>query len=79
MSAGANRFGLHVATPKTEQALLDIALAGTAAHVEQVVRAWRQVDRAAEQAEDRRRHESRALHTRVDDDGMIVVRGRLTP
>ena len=36
-------------------------------------------NRAAEQAEDRRRHESRALHTWVDDDGMIAVRGRLTP
>ena len=69
----------RVATPATEQALLDVALAGTAAHVEQVVRTWRRVDRAAEQTEDRRRHESRALHTWVDDDGMIVVRGRLTP
>ncbi len=69
----------RVATPATEQALLEVALAGTAAHVEQVVRTWRRVDRAAEQAEDRRRHESRALHTWVDDDGMIVVRGRLTP
>ena len=69
----------RVATPATEQALLDVALAGTAAHVEQVVRTWRRVDRAAEQAEDRRRYESRALHTWVDDDGMIVVRGRLTP
>ena len=69
----------RVATPTTEQALLDVALAGTAAHVEQVVRTWRRMDRAAEQAEDRRRHESRALHTWVDDDGMIVVRGRLAP
>ena len=69
----------RVATPATEQALLDVALAGTAAHVEQVVRTWRRVDRAAEQTEDRRRHESRALHTWVDDDGMFVVRGRLTP
>ena len=69
----------RVATPATEQALLDVALAGTAAHVEQVVRTWRRVDRAAEQAEDRRRHESRTLHTWVDDDGTVVVRGRLTP
>ena len=56
-----------------------MALAGTAAHVEQVVRTWRRVDRAAEAAEDRHRHESRALHTWVDDDGTVVVRGRLTP
>ena len=69
----------RVATPETEQALLDVALAGTAAHVEQVVRTWRRVDRAAEQAEERQRHESRALDTWVDDDGMVAVRGRLTP
>ena len=48
----------RVATPDNEQALLDVALAGTAAHVEQVVRTWRRVDRAAEAAEDRHRHES---------------------
>ena len=69
----------RVATPDNEQALLDVALAGTAAHVEQIVRTWRRVDRAAEAAEDRHRHESRMLHTWVDDDGMVVVRGRLMP
>ena len=69
----------RVATPETEQALLDVALAGSAAHVEQVVRTWRRVDRAAEQAEEQQRHESRALDTWVDDGGMVVVRGRLTP
>ena len=69
----------RVATPETEQTLLDVALAGTAAHVEQVVRAWRRVDRTAEAADDRRRHASRVLHTWVDDDGMVVIRGRLTP
>ena len=69
----------RVATPETEQTLLDVALAGTAAHVEQVVRAWRRVDRTAEAADDRRRHASRVLHTWVDDDGMVVIRGRLAP
>ena len=69
----------RVATPETEQVLLDVALAGTAAHVERVVRAWRRTDRAAERDEDRERQAGRALHTWVDDDGMVVVRGRLTP
>ena len=69
----------RVATPETEQALLDVALAGTAAHVERVVRAWRRTDRAAEQEEDRERQAERTLRTWVDDDGMVVVRGRLTP
>ena len=35
----------RVATPETEQRLLDVALAGTASHVERIVRAWRRVDR----------------------------------
>ena len=69
----------RVATAETEQALLDVALCGTAAHVEQIVRGWRRVDRIAEQAGDRRRHDARSLRTWVDDDGMVVVRGRLTP
>ena len=69
----------RVATPETEQSLLDVALCGTAAHVEQIVRGWRRVDRSAEAADDRRRHETRSLRTWVDDDGMVVVRGRLTP
>ena len=60
--------------PETEQALLDVALAGAAEHVEQLVRAWRQADRGAEQDEDRRRQASRTLRMWVDDDGMAVVR-----
>jgi len=69
----------RVATPETEQTLLDVALAGTAAHVERVVRAWRRTDRAAERDEDRQRQADRTLRTWVDEDGMVVVRGRLTP
>ena len=69
----------RVATPENEAALLDLALAGTAVHVEQVTRAWRRVDRAAEIAEDGRRHAHRELRTWVDDDGMVVIRGRLAP
>ena len=69
----------RVATPETEDDLLNVALSGTAAHVEKIVRAWRRVDRSAEQAEDRRRHETRSLRTWVDENGMVVVRGRLSP
>ena len=69
----------RVATPENEQALLDVAKCGTAAHVEQVVRGWRRVDRIAEKTEERRRQEKRSLRTWVDDDGMVVVQGRLTP
>ena len=69
----------RVATPETEDDLLNVALSGTAAHVEKIVRAWRRVDRLAEQAEDRRRHETRSLRTWVDENGMVVIRGRLSP
>ena len=69
----------RVATPENEQTLLDVALAGTAEHVERIARAWRRIDRNVEQAEDRRRDASRSLRTWVDEDGMVVVRGRLTP
>jgi hypothetical protein len=37
------------------------------------------VDRTAENRETLRRHRNRALHLHQDDDGMVVVRGRLTP
>ena len=69
----------RVATPESETALLDVALAGTAVHVEQVTRAWRRVDRAVAIAEDGRRHAHRELRAWTDDDGMVVIRGRLAP
>lgn len=69
----------RVATPANEGALLDVALAGTAAHVERFVRAWRRVDDAAAHRTATSRHLNRQLATWVDDDGMVVIRGRLTP
>jgi 5-methylcytosine-specific restriction endonuclease McrA len=69
----------RVATPETEARLLGVARAGTAAHVERIVRGWRQVDRQAEARETARQHASRALHVHQDDDGTVVLRGRLTP
>jgi len=69
----------RVATPETEERLLALGRAGTAAHVERIVRGWRRVDRQAEARETARRHASRALHVYQDDDGMVVLRGRLAP
>ena len=69
----------RVATPENERRLLDFARCGTASHVERLVRAWRRVDRVAEAKDEKRRHETRELRTWVDDDGMVVVRGRLSP
>jgi Domain of unknown function (DUF222)/HNH endonuclease len=69
----------RVATPDTEARLLGVGRAGTAAHVERIVRGWRCVDRRAEAREAALRHAGRALHVRQDEDGMVVVRGRLEP
>src|SRR5882672_8000650 len=69
----------RVATPETEDRLLAVGRAGTAEHVERIVRGWRRVDRLAEARETARRHKSRALHLYQDEDGMVVIRGRLAP
>src|SRR6266849_5429582 len=69
----------RVATPETEARLLGVGRAGTAAHVERIVRGWRCVDRRAEARETKRRHASRALHVYHDEDGMVILRGRLEP
>jgi hypothetical protein len=69
----------RVATPETEARLLAVARAGTAAHVERIVRGWRWVDQRAEARETALRHASRSLHLHQDEDGMVVLRGRLEP
>ncbi len=69
----------RIATPENEAQLLDIAYAGTAAHVERLVRAWRRCDRIEESRETERVHLRRSLTTWVADDGMVVLRARLTP
>jgi uncharacterized protein DUF222/HNH endonuclease len=69
----------RVATPETEERLLGVGRSGTAAHVERIVRGWRRVDRQAEAKESARQHASRALHVYQDEDGTVVLRGRLAP
>src|SRR5437899_6208239 len=69
----------RVATPETEERLLTVGRAGTAAHVERIVRGWRRVARPAEARETARQHASRALHVYEDEDGTVVLRGRLAP
>jgi hypothetical protein len=69
----------RIATPAQEERLLDVARAGTASQVERIVRAWRRIDRIEEHRLTERRHQNRQVTTWVDDDGMVVIRGRLTP
>jgi hypothetical protein len=64
-----------VADPQTaERVLLNLALCGTASHVETVVRAVRRRHTPPPDTAARR-----SLSWRWDDDGSLVVRGRFTP
>src|SRR2546428_1925636 len=69
----------RVATPETEGRLLALGRAGTAAHVERIVRGWRRVDRQAEARESARRHGRRARVVYQGEGGMVGLRGRLAP
>ena len=68
----------RVATPENEERLLKVGRAGTAEHVERIVRGWRRMDRKAERDKATRQHTSRALHVYPDDDGTVTIRGRLS-
>ena len=69
----------RVATPENEQDLLGFARAGTASHVEKLVRAWRRVDRFEELELEEKRRASRKLQIYTDEDGMVLVKARLEP
>ena len=69
----------RVATAETEDLLLDIALNGTAAHVERTVRGFRRVQRYRERDEAEVLHERRYLSCRRDADGSVRVDARLAP
>ena len=70
----------RVATPETEERLLAIGRAGTAEHVERIVRGWRRMDRKAE-ARTRPGGSTRAGRSTCiqDEDGTVAIRGRLAP
>ena len=68
----------RVATPKNESALLQVALHGTASHVETQVRLYRKVKRIEALEEENLRHGHRELSWHIDDDGYWVFKGRFT-
>ena len=69
----------RVATPDNEARLIAVACCATGAQVERLVRAWRQADSEAQPDAEHVRLARRMLSTRVDEDGMVVLQGRLTP
>jgi hypothetical protein len=69
----------RVATPDNEATLLALARAGSAANLERMVRGWKTLDRRSEVTAEQIRHRRRRFSAFVDDDGTVVVRGRLNP
>ena len=67
----------RVACPATEQLLLNIALHGTAHHVETIVRQFRRVHEAAEMSREARQQADRRLTCSYDHDGSLVINARL--
>src|SRR5712671_3235420 len=77
MSYSKVRAMTRVATAANESVLVSVALHGTAAHVEKLVRKYRWVERAEAARHAQVQHENRGLHYFFDDEGMLVVHGRL--
>jgi len=68
----------RVATASNESALLQVALHGTASHVETQVRLYRKTKRIEAQEEENTRHGHRELSWYIDDDDYWVFKGRFT-
>ena len=69
----------RIATPETEESLVDAGRCCTAAHIERLVRGWRRIDRSIEAGDDELRDASSHVSTHIDENGMFVIRGRLAP
>ena len=69
----------RAATPATEETLLNVALHGTATHVERLVRKYRCAERAEDAEAAERQHLERFLSFTYEDDGRLTVFGRVPP
>jgi hypothetical protein len=67
----------RIANEHNEDALLSIAEHGTAAHVERLVRAYRNCQEAEQLSRDQRQQQSRSVSFRYDDDGSLILTCRL--
>jgi hypothetical protein len=67
----------RIATPENEADLLNVALHGTAAHMDKLVRVYRRVDRVEAARRALAAHQRRVLHCYWDDDGSFVLRARV--
>jgi len=67
----------RVAGPATEKDLLNIALHGTAYHVERTVRLFRRAMQAQELSREASQHENRSVSYHWEEDGSLVLKARL--
>jgi hypothetical protein len=67
----------RVACAATEETFLMIALHGTAHHVEQLVRGYRQAQQAAELSREAQQHVNRGVSYEYAEDGSLVLKARL--
>jgi hypothetical protein len=67
----------RVACAQTEEYFLSIALHGTAAHVEKLVRHYRRAQEAAELSREARQQANRKVTYFYDHDGSLILKGRL--
>jgi len=82
MSAGRLSYSkvramTRVADESNEEYFLNIALHGTASHVEKLVRSYRRVKESQELTREARQQAGRELRWFHDDDGSLVIRARL--
>jgi hypothetical protein len=67
----------RVASPHTENYLLDIALHGTAAHVEKLIRQFRRAEEAEALSREARQRAGRKFTCFYGEDGSLMLKGRL--
>jgi hypothetical protein len=69
----------RVATPDNEALLLQYALHATASQLEQIVAGFRRIERLEDPERLLNLRRSRGLYWRWDEDGMLLIHGRLAP
>jgi hypothetical protein len=67
----------RIATPANEGFLVGVAQAGTVTHVERLVRGYRDAERGEELKAANARYAGRSFDYFYDEDGSVVIRGRL--
>ena len=67
----------RIAKPETETVLLNVALHGTAHHLELLVRKYRRVQEVEELSREERQQSRRGLRYQYDEDGAVVITLRM--